>query len=57
MGLYNDPDGKNINLNTTTEKDHSTVDNNISSNGNEVKELQRRVIELEKSLKQYVRKQ
>ena len=52
MGLYKDPEGKNIT--TFTEKDSATVDNNTTS-GSGMKELQRRVIELETSLKQYVR--
>ena len=52
MGLYKDPDGKNIT--TFTERDNATVDNNTTS-GSNMKELKRRVVELETSLKQYVR--
>ena len=52
MGLYKDPDGKSIN--TFTEKDNGTIDNNTTS-GSDMKQLQRRVVELETSLKQYVR--
>ena len=52
VGLYKDPGGKNIT--TFTEKDNATVDNNTTS-GSDMKELKRRVVELETSLKQYVR--
>ena len=52
VGLYKDPDGKNIT--TFTEKEVTTIDNKAAS-GNEMKELQRKVVELETSLKQYVR--
>ena len=54
MELYKDPDGKNISL-MTTHEGNSTIDNNTTSEG-EIKELQRRVIELETCLKQYVSK-
>ena len=55
VGLYKDPDWKNITtFKTSTEKDNETVDNKTTS-GSEMKELQRRVVELETSLKQYVR--
>ena len=52
MGLYKDPDGRNIT--TFTEKDNATIDNNTTS-GSGMKQLQQRVVELETSLKQYVR--
>ena len=54
MELYKDPDGKNISL-MITHEGNSTIDNNTTSEG-EIKELQRRVIELETCLKQYVSK-
>ena len=54
MELYKDPDGKNISL-MATHGGNSTRDNNTTSEG-EIKELQRRVIELETCLKQYVSK-
>ena len=54
VGLYKDPDGKNITtFKPNSEKDSATVDK--STSGSEVKELQRKVVELETSLKQYVR--
>ena len=54
VGLYKDPDGKNIaTFVSNTEKDGATVDK--STSGSEVKELRRKVVELETSLKQYVR--
>ena len=54
MGLYKDPDGKNITtFKSNTEKDNATVDK--STSGSEMKDLRRKVVELETSLKQYVR--
>ena len=52
--LYKDPDGKNITtFKSNTEKDNATVDK--STSGSEMKDLRRKVVELETSLKQYVR--
>ena len=46
VGLYKDPDGKDITFKTTTQRE-STSDTETNS---EMRELRRRVIELENSL-------
>ena len=53
VGLYKDPDGKNIVLKTTatTEEKESKP---ISQSDTEIKILQMRITELEKSLRQHV---
>ena len=54
MGLYKDPDGKSITtFKPNSEKDSATVDKSTSES--EMKDLRRKVVELETSLKQYVR--
>ena len=52
VNLYKDPDGKNIVLTTTTDKRESTGLG--TANGMEMKKLQMRISELEKSLQQRV---
>ena len=54
VGLYKDPDGKDITFKTTTQRENSMTENNASEN--EMKELRRRVVELENSLIQCVSK-
>ena len=53
VGLYKDPDGKDITFETTTQRDGSSMDTETRG-GSEMRELRRRVIELENSLIQHV---
>ena len=49
VGLYKDPDGKDITFKTTTQRE-STSDTENRNDNSEMRELRRRVIELENSL-------
>ena len=49
VGLYKDPDGKDITFKTTTQRE-STSDTETKNENSEMRELRRRVIELENSL-------
>ena len=53
VGLYKDPDGKDITLNTTTHKDNSVVHTDARGDGG-MRVLRQRVVELENSLLQCV---
>ena len=56
MGLYKDPDGKNITFKTTTLGDNLSVNDNATVKSSEMTALKKRVIYLETCLKQYVSK-
>lgn len=53
VGLYKDPDGKNIVLKTTASTEEK-ASKPISQNDSEIKMLQMRIAELENSLRQHV---
>ena len=53
VGLYKDPDGKDITFKTTTQKDIPIVHTDTRGNG-EMIELRQRVVELENTLLQCV---
>ena len=53
VGLYKDPEGKDISFKTTTQNENSYSDDKNKSDS-EIKELRRKVNELENSLIQYV---
>ena len=52
VGLYKDPDGKDITFKTSTQNDFTSAD--VNRNDSEIRELRRRVNELENSLLQCV---
>lgn len=54
VGLYKDPDGKNITFNVTTGGDKSKATSQSSGGDTEVRRLQMKVTELEYSLRQRV---
>ena len=56
VGLYKDPDGKNIVLNTTTLTEEKESKTTSQSNGGDIEmnKLKRRISELENSLRQRV---
>ena len=52
VGLYKDPDGNDITFMTSTQNDYASAD--VNRNDGEIRELRRRINELENSLLQCV---